>query len=109
MRTITTPIFFLLTICAFAQTAEDYFNTGEKAYDDNKYGDAVAAFKSALDIKPGYDDAIYYMGLSYTYSDSYEDALTQFTRLEQVSLTTGHGIFMKPASATFVSGTMMQP
>ncbi|MEI9918878.1 MAG: OmpA family protein [Bacteroidota bacterium] len=85
MKTFTTPLLFILiSFGAFAQSAEDYYNKGKQAYDDNKYDDAIANFKSALRISNEYADAIYYLGLSNTYGGYYQDAVDQFTKLEKV-------------------------
>jgi len=88
MRTIIALILLITT--AFAapaqnMVAEEFYKKGKESYDNNKYDDAIPAFKKAVTLSKEYPDATYYLGLAYTYSGKYEDALEQFTKLEKIS------------------------
>ncbi len=73
--------------CAFSQSkdAEAAFTKGKEFYDDDKYVDAIPAFEKAVRLSKDYQEAIYYLGLTYAYSNKPEPAIEQFKRLEALN------------------------
>jgi outer membrane protein OmpA-like peptidoglycan-associated protein/tetratricopeptide (TPR) repeat protein len=71
---------------SFAQNmiAEEYYKKAKELYDKDKYEDAIPPFKKAITLAKDYDDAIYYLGLTYRYTGKNAEALEQFARLEQI-------------------------
>ncbi len=61
------------------------YDQGKTQYDKDNYPDAIKYFQEALSIDANNQDAIYYLALSYRYSDQDEKAISQFQLLEKLN------------------------
>jgi TolA-binding protein len=60
------------------------FEVGVKAYDGQKYEDAIEIFRKITDKFPGYGDAHYYIGLSYFGLGKYYQAIASFLEANKI-------------------------
>lgn len=84
---LLTLIFLLSCLITYGQstTAQSHYNKGKELYDQSKYEDAITSFAAAIAASDDYQDAIYYLGLCYRYINKYQEAIGQFTKLEQLN------------------------
>jgi outer membrane protein OmpA-like peptidoglycan-associated protein/tetratricopeptide (TPR) repeat protein len=61
------------------------YEQGKALYDKDKYEEALPYFRESLKEKPGNDDCLYYLGLSYKYTHKYEEAVASLKELESVN------------------------
>ena len=56
IKTATTLIIFCLfiTTLAYAQTVEDYYNSGLDKYDQQDYKGSIADYNKAIELNPNY-------------------------------------------------------
>jgi len=73
--------FFLIQVNAQNRKAEEFYNKGKEAYDDDNYLAAKMNFEKALIHEENYDYALYYLALSYYYSDEEAMAAETFEKL----------------------------
>ncbi len=66
IKTTTTLIIFciFITTLAYAQTAEDYFKSGNTKYDLKDYKGAIQDYTKAIELNPKYADAYYNRGIA---------------------------------------------
>ena len=59
-------------------TAQDFFKQGNEAARLNKWDQAIAAYKKALALKPGYVEAHYNLGNAYAAEQETDEALKEY-------------------------------
>jgi tetratricopeptide (TPR) repeat protein len=69
-------IWLLLPLATAAQDATALYNEGVKLKKEGKIKDAVAKFKEAISLKPGYTEALYESGWCYNDLKEYSNAIT---------------------------------
>lgn len=85
--TILSLALWFLTLSVFSQSKDalEAFKRGKDYYDDDKYINAIPAFEKAARLHKDYQEAIYYLGLSFAYSEKHEQAVEQFKKLESLN------------------------
>jgi TolA-binding protein len=90
MKTKTTHltqrcVFLLFLCCAigdgYAETANDLFNQGKTAFNQDDYQQAARAFQRAVALQPEFGDAHYYLGLTYSQMGKPHRAIVAFKRV----------------------------
>jgi len=69
-----------------------YFKLGVYYFYQNKFDDAIHAFKKAIELKPDFAEAYHNIGVSYYKQNNLDDAIAQFQKSIEVQDTyvTGH-------------------
>lgn len=62
-----------------------YFDQGKEAYGKEKYTEAISYFIDALKVDGKNEDALYFLGLCYKYTNQPEKAIEQFALLEKLN------------------------
>lgn len=75
----------------FEDTAKKLYQEGYDKYDDKKYDEAIEILKNAVALKPGYEDALYFIGRSYQKAEDYTNAKEYFELLVKDSPDTRRG------------------
>jgi outer membrane protein OmpA-like peptidoglycan-associated protein/Tol biopolymer transport system component len=57
---------------------------GKEFYDDDKYADAIPYLEQALQSNPESAEILYKLGMSYRYTEKYDEAIIHFTKLESI-------------------------
>src|SRR5574338_521794 len=68
--------------CAAQTTAKEWFDKGTSLKKDQKYTDAVAAFKKAVTLQASYGEAWHQLGWCYNELEQYNDALDALKKEE---------------------------
>jgi tetratricopeptide (TPR) repeat protein len=68
--------------CAAQTTAKEWFDKGTSLKKDQKYTDAVAAFKKAVALQTSYGEAWHQLGWCYNELGQYDDALNALKKEE---------------------------
>jgi len=61
------------------------YDQGKSLYDSEKYADAIPFFEEVLKTNENNENSLYYLGLSYRYTDQPEKAVNTLKRLEAVN------------------------
>lgn len=77
-------LFFGLT-AASAQTAEAFFAKCDSSFENGKYTDAVKQCTKALEVRPGYEDALITRAGTYKILRDYPAAIADYTELIRVT------------------------
>lgn len=89
MKKLTRPIllilFTLYTASTQAQDAREPYNDGIRALNNGDFGKAINKLKEAVNIKNDYQDAWYYLGITFNYAKQWNDAVYSFTRLKTIN------------------------
>jgi tetratricopeptide (TPR) repeat protein len=81
-------IFLLMMLAGMAgamnaqTTAQEWFNKGKSLKSDEKYKDAVEAFKKAVALKANYGEALHQLGWCYNELEMYNEALDALQKEE---------------------------
>lgn len=65
----------------FGETASELFDEGTSAYSQGNYQKAIFAFEKAIERKPEFSDAYYYLGLIYSQMSKPHKAITAFKQV----------------------------
>lgn len=71
----------------YSLAAEKVYKTARNLYDQAMYEAAVSWLSAACDMDPHSDKAVYYLAKSYQGLEQYEDAITHYNRVLEVSPT----------------------
>lgn len=89
MKKITQSALVLLltgiTFFAQAQDPREYYNDGIRALNNGDFGTAITKFKEAVNLKNDYQDAWYYLGITFNYAKDYENAVYSMSRLKTIN------------------------
>ena len=89
MKKITQPVLVLiLTVFALfaqAQDPREFYNDGIRALNNGDFGTAIAKLKEAVNLKNDYQDAWYYLGITFNYAKDYENAVYSMSRLKAIN------------------------
>ena len=55
----------LITPTTYAETAEEYFNQGNKMYKEKNFEEAIAVYTKAIELNPNKPSYFYNRGISY--------------------------------------------
>ena len=82
IKTITTLIIFCLfiTTLAYAQTVEDYFNSGKAKNELKDYMGAIQDYSKAIEINPNYAFAYNNRGNAKHRLQDYREAIQDYTK-----------------------------
>ena len=82
IKTTTTLIIFCLfiTTLAYAQTAEDYFNSGGDKYYKQNYKGAIQDYTKAIELNPKDADAYIGRGIDKHELKDYKGAIQDYTK-----------------------------
>jgi len=94
-------ILFAFVSSAQNMVAEEFYKKGKDLYDNDKYEDAIVPLKRATQLSKEYTDAIYHLGLCYKYTSKLEDALEQFTTLNEIDPTYWGWYWYEAGDASF--------
>jgi tetratricopeptide (TPR) repeat protein len=78
----------LIACPSFAQTATELYNEGVKLESDEKYKEAIMAFKNAIVKKPDYAEALYELGWCYNELQEYKNAITYLNKAKDYEPST---------------------
>ena len=65
-------------------TKEEYFEQAVNAFGDDKLDEAIDNYKKALEIDPGYQDALHGLGMAQFNHGKVEDAIATAKRLIEI-------------------------
>jgi len=68
----------LLVVAVQAQDARAYYSQGLALMDEERYGEAAAAFRQAVDLNPSYFDALTALGYADTLTGRFDDAIAAY-------------------------------
>lgn len=89
MKKIIQPVlvlFFIgLTLLAHAQEPRELYNDGIRALNSGDFNKAIGKFKEAVNLKNDYQDAWYYLGITFNYAKDYENAVYSMSRLKSIN------------------------
>jgi tetratricopeptide (TPR) repeat protein len=71
----------------YAQTAEDYYNSGMASVKKNNFPQAIADFNMAIEIRPDYATAYYARAYAYYDNKEYAKALADARKTEKLGIT----------------------
>ncbi|TAE75825.1 MAG: tetratricopeptide repeat protein [Bacteroidetes bacterium] len=71
-------MFFMTNIVLFAQTEQEYFNTGNQHFKAQKYDDAIESYQKALKINPKFAKAAHNLGNIYYLLAESEEAMKYY-------------------------------
>jgi outer membrane protein OmpA-like peptidoglycan-associated protein/Tol biopolymer transport system component len=57
---------------------------GKQFYDDDKYAEAILYLQQSLESSPDNPEALYLLAMSYVFTSKFQEAITQFTKLESI-------------------------
>jgi tetratricopeptide (TPR) repeat protein len=81
MKQIISILFFaFLCSTGFAQTAKEFYNSGNEKLDHKKYKDAIKEFTKAIEDDQFFADAYYNRGLAKNNIKDYQGALADYTK-----------------------------
>jgi tetratricopeptide (TPR) repeat protein len=64
--------------------AEKHLNQGNAYFAQERYQEAIDAYKQAIQIEPDYAEAHYYLGLVYGKQERYQEAINAFKQAIQI-------------------------
>jgi len=64
-----------------SKTATDYYNDGVRAFNNNKYNDAITAFNKAIEIYPTYVEAYNMRAMAYEKIADYDKAIKDYNEV----------------------------
>jgi tetratricopeptide (TPR) repeat protein len=73
-------VLFISATASGQQSAFDYYNRGLQLKDEKNCTAAIAAFKKAIELKPGYTEALYEMGWCCNDTQKFAEALAALTK-----------------------------
>jgi tetratricopeptide (TPR) repeat protein len=73
-------VLFISATASGQQSAFDYYNIGLQLKDEKNCTAAIAAFKKAIELKPGYTEALYEMGWCCNDTQKFAEALAALTK-----------------------------
>ena len=68
-----------------SNTVDEALKRGKELYDEDKYKEAIPYLEQVVEARPEEQDAIYWLGLCYRYTEMYGESLKQFYKLEEVN------------------------
>jgi tetratricopeptide (TPR) repeat protein len=77
-------LYFLLcssSIASAQQSAMNHFVDGIEAYESGSHQEAITSLKKAIELEPGNLEFQYYLGLTYSAMERYEEALKVFENI----------------------------
>ena len=80
MRKLLVFIGFSISVQVNAQTAEEYYITGNEKTSNKNYESSIEDYGTAIKINPKYTDAYFNRGTSKLYLKDYKGAITDFDR-----------------------------
>jgi len=88
IKTAIALIIFCLfiTTLAYAQTAEDYFNSGFDKYNQQDYKGAIQDYTKAIELNPNYTDAYHNRGVAKGYLQDYRGEIQDYNKAEEQGL-----------------------
>ncbi|MEQ9303141.1 MAG: OmpA family protein [Marinoscillum sp.] len=75
----------IYTLTATAQEPREIYNDGIHALNSGNFSKAIDKFKEAVNLKNDYQDAWYYLGITFNYSKQWDDAVYSFGRLKSIN------------------------
>ena len=87
IKATTTFIIFCLfiTTLAYAQTAEDHFNSGGDKYDKQNYKGAIQDFTKAIELNPNYTKAYNNRGFAKAELQDYRGAIQDYNKAIEIN------------------------
>ncbi|WP_258098483.1 OmpA family protein [Marinoscillum pacificum] len=89
MKKIIQPVTFLILITlsfwASAQDARESYTDGMSALNRGNFQQAINKFKEAVNLKNDYQDAWYYLGISFGYAKDYQNVVYSMSRLKTIN------------------------
>jgi len=81
-RIITASIIlcFVVTTLAYAQTVEEYFNSGKAKYKLKDYRGAIQDYNKAIELNPKYPEAYNNRGFAKVELKDYKAAIQDYTK-----------------------------
>ena len=70
------------------QSAANYFMDGVEAYDMGSYQEAISSLKKAIELEPSNLEFQYYLGLTYSAIEQYDEALRVFESIAETEPVT---------------------
>ncbi|HYY25165.1 MAG TPA: tetratricopeptide repeat protein [Candidatus Udaeobacter sp.] len=64
---------------------EDHYNQGMELFSQDRFEEAVAAYKRALEEDPNYADALHALAMTYAHQEKLDDAIRIGKRLIEVA------------------------
>lgn len=80
-----TIFLIVISFAALSQEAKESYNLGMLALNRGDFGTAINKFKEAVNTKNDYQDAWYYLGVTFNYAKDYENAVYSFSRLKAMN------------------------
>ena len=82
MKTSTTLIIFCIFIAtlAYAQTAEDYFNSGSTKFELKDYKGTIEDYTKAIELNPNFSEAYFRRGFAKDTLQDYKGAIQDYTK-----------------------------
>src|SRR5688572_11850196 len=65
-------------------TKEDYFELAVNSFGEEKLDQAIEAYKSALELDPGYQDALHGLGMALFQTGRVDEAITTAKKLVEI-------------------------
>ncbi len=66
-------------------TKEEFYDRGMELYTEDKMNEAIDAYRGALEMDPGYADALHALAMAYASQERLEDAIEIGKRLIEVA------------------------
>ncbi len=73
---------FVVTTLAYAQTVEDYFNSGKAKYKLKDYKGALQDFNKAIELNPKYPEAYNNRGIAKAQLQDYRGSFISHTKTQ---------------------------
>ena len=79
MMFVLTGVLFLSITSVYAETAEEYYNSGNACYKQGNYDQAISDYTKTIEINPNIVEAYNNRGGAYIHKGKYEQAISDCT------------------------------
>ena len=85
MMFVLIGVLFLSVSSVYAETAEEYWNSGNTCYKQGNLSQAISDFTKVIEINPNYAEAYNNRGLAYYIQGNLPQAILDFTKAIEIN------------------------